>query len=65
MMLHLHLLKLSLLPHCFLVQIGAFVPLSFNGRQGVMPCKIFPGHCRSCQWIDFELHHGRVPPHFS
>lgn len=44
MIMHLYLLKLSLLTDCFLMQIGAFEPLSFNGRQGVKPCKIFPGY---------------------
>ena len=43
MIMHLCLLKLSLLPHRFLVQTGAFVLLSFNGGQGVKPCKIFLG----------------------
>lgn len=40
----MHLLKLSVLPHCFLVQIGAFILLAFNGGQGVKPCKMFPRH---------------------
>lgn len=44
MIMHLCLLKLSLLTDCFLMQIGAFEPLSFNGGQGVKPCKIFPGY---------------------
>lgn len=39
MIIYLCLLKLSLLPHCFLVQIGTFILLSFNGGQGVKPCK--------------------------